>query len=393
MSVVIKPMIKLLVVGQGWDPEGSEEFEYGWRTLVGSLPSVEVIRTHSTDLPSLWAKAQDAVATRPYLGPEAQVLLLSHPHLVLAPNCLDLLSATCAQPPVPDTIRHFVVQAHDSQSPETHMAPDYCTLRGMERFTNALGCSSQVTSIGLHRQVQLCNVSTLRADTDLARLPAVLVANAFAHDYANYHSGTREEVIPHIPESTRRILDVGGGAGGFLRQLKSQRPVETHLAELSPQACESARDHVDQVWQGDFLSMPITTQFDCITFLDVLEHTSNPFRWLQQASSLLTDQGCVVASIPNVGHWSVIADLLEGRWDYAPVGIHCITHLRFFTRSTIEKLFLQAGLQIEDIQSVHLDPPAWWQPPDMNHRLAIDHDSLRSYAYILRARPARVMSS
>ena len=389
MSVAMKPMIELIVVGQGWDPHGSEEFEFGWKMLLGALPTAEVVHTHANDLPSLWRAAKDVVAARPALSAQAQVLMLSHPHLLLAPNCLEQLSAACAQTPLHNGIRHFLVQALDSRSPETSSALDYSTLRGLERFTRALSSANQLTTIGLHRLVQMCCVSTLREQLDLTALPAVLVRNAFAHDYADYHLGTREEVIPHIPQATHRILDVGGGAGGFLRALKAKRKLETHLAELSPQACETAKAHVDHVWQGSFLSMPTSTRFDCITFLDVLEHTAAPVDWLEHASALLSEQGCVVASIPNVGHWSVVADLLEGRWDYAPVGIHCITHLRFFTRHTIEKVFEQANMQIEKIQAVHLEPPQWWQASTMGNRLEIDDDSLRTYAYILRARPRR----
>ena len=44
---------------------------------------------------------------------------------------------------------------------------------------------------------------------------------------------------------------------------------------------------------------------------------------------VLPPGGVVVLSVPNVGHWSVVADLLAGRWDYLPAGLVCVTHLRF----------------------------------------------------------------
>jgi 2-polyprenyl-3-methyl-5-hydroxy-6-metoxy-1,4-benzoquinol methylase len=162
------------------------------------------------------------------------------------------------------------------------------------------------------------------------------------------------------------------------------------LAEFSAQACEVAQSRVDKVWQGDFFVAHITEKFDCITFLDVLEHTTEPLRWLEKAREYLSVQGTLVASIPNVGHWSVIADLLEGRWDYAPVGIHCITHLRFFTRHGIEALLEQAGFEIDAIEATHVMPPPWWNTAGMaaatGNALNIADNNLSAYAYLVRAK-------
>ena len=49
----------------------------------------------------------------------------------------------------------------------------------------------------------------------------------------------------------------------------------------------------------------------------------------------VTPGGRLVLSVPNVGHWAVVEDLLAGRWDYLPIGLLCYTHYRFFTRRTL----------------------------------------------------------
>jgi hypothetical protein len=51
-------------------------------------------------------------------------------------------------------------------------------------------------------------------------------------------------------------------------------------------------------------------------------------------------------SVPNAGHWSVVRDLAQGRFDYLPVGILCGTHLRFFTARSLEQLLREAGYEI-----------------------------------------------
>ena len=57
--------------------------------------------------------------------------------------------------------------------------------------------------------------------------------------------------------------------------------------------------------------------------------------------------GRLVASIPNVRHHSVVRSLLEGNWTYESAGLARPTHLRFFTRREIEKLFFRAGFAID----------------------------------------------
>ncbi len=109
-------------------------------------------------------------------------------------------------------------------------------------------------------------------------------------------------------------------------------------------------------------------------------------QWLKRTAQLLTPDGCVVASIPNVGHWSVVADLLEGRWDYAAAGIHCITHLRFFTRYGLEQLMTAAGLTLDAIEGIRLDPPQWFDVSGFHPHLAVDHESLACFSYMVRAR-------
>jgi len=51
-----------------------------------------------------------------------------------------------------------------------------------------------------------------------------------------------------------------------------------------------------------------------------------------------------VACIPNIGHWSIVAGLLAGRFDYAEEGLLDRTHLRFFTLPSMVDLFRRAGL-------------------------------------------------
>lgn len=83
----------------------------------------------------------------------------------------------------------------------------------------------------------------------------------------------------------------------------------------------------------------------------------------------------------------MIADLLEGRWDYVPVGIHCVTHLRYFTRSSIENLFAESGFTVADVQATLVPMPTWLLPLLATPGLAIDREGLNAYNWLIRAEP------
>jgi 2-polyprenyl-3-methyl-5-hydroxy-6-metoxy-1,4-benzoquinol methylase len=147
------------------------------------------------------------------------------------------------------------------------------------------------------------------------------------------------------------VLEIGCGAGELGRLLKERGHIVAGV-ELVPEAAEAARRHLDQVVTADVEAdgLPFAPgSFDAVIFADVLEHLIDPWRVLRETAALLTPNGCVIASIPNVQNGDVIWRLLRGRWDYRERGILDRGHLRFFALQGIRALFAQAGLTIEHV--------------------------------------------
>lgn len=173
-----------------------------------------------------------------------------------------------------------------------------------------------------------------------------------------YFSHARPEMHRFIPADTRRLLDIGCGAGGFGAALKAGRPglVVTGV-EIDPAAAAAARDHLDAVLTGDAASGIGQLQdqrFDVIVLNDVLEHVVDPEALLRQLAPLLESGGCVVASIPNVREFfTVTALFFKGRWEYTDEGILDRTHLRFFTRSSLPGLFARGGFRLESATGIN----------------------------------------
>ena len=95
----------------------------------------------------------------------------------------------------------------------------------------------------------------------------------------------------------------------------------------------------------------LSGRFDAILFGDVLEHLADPSDALVRVRPWLSERGVVVASVPNVGHWSIVDDLIRGRFDYVPYSILSGTHVRFFTRSTLIDLFEASGYRVAEIDT------------------------------------------
>jgi 2-polyprenyl-3-methyl-5-hydroxy-6-metoxy-1,4-benzoquinol methylase len=92
--------------------------------------------------------------------------------------------------------------------------------------------------------------------------------------------------------------------------------------ELNQEAAGLASQRLDQVLIGDVEKLTLEFQpgaFDTIVCGDILEHLREPERLLRQARSWLSTQGCLLASIPNVRHHSVVCSLLQGNWTYGLV--------------------------------------------------------------------------
>lgn len=167
----------------------------------------------------------------------------------------------------------------------------------------------------------------------------------------------RAEVLPFVPAGARVVLDVGCSRGGFCDVIKRSHPdVTVWGIEPHAGAAEEAGRRADQVVTGMFPEdLPADApRFDVIFFNDVLEHLIDPWGVLSVARDHLSEQGVVIASIPNARNWELIYELVLRRdFAYTDAGILDRTHLRFFTRSTMLDLFRSSGYAVERCEPIN----------------------------------------
>ncbi len=186
--------------------------------------------------------------------------------------------------------------------------------------------------------------------------PVVVALDTYLHSFADYYEHARSDVLRLILPDARMVLDVGCGTGALGAELKRRGPVEVVGVEVDAHASEKARQILDQVYVGDIeqIELPYSPgTFDSIVMADILEHLRDPWALLKRLAPLLAPgRGRLIASLPNVRHWSVVRGLLEGEWTYLPAGILDRGHLRFFTRTSGRALLESAGLTVVEIHPI-----------------------------------------
>ncbi|NEU83752.1 glycosyltransferase [Nostoc sp. UIC 10630] len=145
----------------------------------------------------------------------------------------------------------------------------------------------------------------------------------------------------------QRVVDFGC-ATGYFAQLLSRKGCIVTGVEINLDAAKVAEQYCKEVIVADLDFVSVTEilpsqEFDVAVFGDVLEHLRNPWKVLEETKQILKKDGYVIASIPNIAHGAIRLSLLQGKFEYTELGILDNTHLRFFTRETVEELFKIPG--------------------------------------------------
>ncbi|MFH0824867.1 MAG: class I SAM-dependent methyltransferase [Pseudomonadota bacterium] len=171
----------------------------------------------------------------------------------------------------------------------------------------------------------------------------------------DYYTGERSDIAGLMPHGVKSVLEVGCGAGGTGRLLR-EMGIEVLIGiEINPMPADLGGTHYTKLLVGDAETLDLSCiqpeSLDCLLYPDVLEHFRDPWQALRNHLVLLRPGGYVMASIPNVRYYKAVRDLVfKGQWEYADAGIFDRGHLRFFTWSSIEKLFENCGLDIVRVQ-------------------------------------------
>jgi 2-polyprenyl-3-methyl-5-hydroxy-6-metoxy-1,4-benzoquinol methylase len=156
------------------------------------------------------------------------------------------------------------------------------------------------------------------------------------------------------PANSRRLLDVGCGAGTFLSDARDAGWAVSGL-EINPKFPEFCRNELglDDVKVGMISDPPFAeASFDVVTMLDVLEHMYNPVLSVKQCARLLKPGGIFVVKSPN-GPNQLRKELLKKRLGRGTGYVATIGHLNQFSPRTLSLAFHQGSLEPIMIRPAH----------------------------------------
>jgi 2-polyprenyl-3-methyl-5-hydroxy-6-metoxy-1,4-benzoquinol methylase len=172
-----------------------------------------------------------------------------------------------------------------------------------------------------------------------------------------YYFNTRKEVLEHMPVGVKTLLDIGCGAGVFAGEVKKRQNITVWGVELNENIAAQSGKNIDHLIVGDISAVACKlpdNYFDCITCNDILEHIYDPYEILRALKSKLTKSGILICSIPNVRFIRILKSVLfKKEWEYTESGIMDFTHIRFFTKASIIRMFDKLDYQVLDIIGIN----------------------------------------
>lgn len=175
---------------------------------------------------------------------------------------------------------------------------------------------------------------------------------AYVHpDYVPAH------LIARIARPPRLVLDVGCYAGATGAYVKARHP-DARVIGIEPRAAAAARAarRLDAVQattlEGfDFDAAGIAPgTVDTVILADVLEHMYNPWAALVGLRRWLSPDAQLLVSMPNARNlWLLDRLAIGGEWRYEAQGLLDVTHIRFFTRRDMMRLFAETGYRVGEV--------------------------------------------
>jgi len=261
-------------------------------------------------------------------------------------------------------------------------------------------------------------MTTSRLQGVAAILKHLCLSNGSESAYSsdNINPFVLRRILNHLFDSTSLytrkkpcIIEFGARAGALGKRVSTEMPSVTYIG-VEPFPPSNGNNFnifsaTCEEFLGSKLGRGIAEKADIFIYADVLEHLVDPWTHLNDLSKIAKYGSIIIASIPNILHHSCLSTLGQGRFDYEEWGVLDLTHLRFFTLTTMVELFTATGWHT-DIRGVDhaIDPQGIKLIEGYNEgeerkiefgnliyviRSATEAARLASYQYILTASKTR----
>jgi 2-polyprenyl-3-methyl-5-hydroxy-6-metoxy-1,4-benzoquinol methylase len=219
------------------------------------------------------------------------------------------------------------------------------------------------------------------------------VARAAEHSYVPLNErplGGHAKLLALVRDG-ERVLDVGCSSGYLSKPLAARDCVVVGV-EQNRLAADAARDVCEDVFVGDVETMELPFahgSFDVVLCGDLIEHLRDPERFLARVRPLLTPDGRLILTTPNIANWAMRLGLLAGRWRYTERGLLDRTHVHLFTKATLIATLWRAGYRVAVFDfTVPVPFLGATRIERIAHAVGRIRPSLFAYQFVVAATPA-----
>ena len=179
----------------------------------------------------------------------------------------------------------------------------------------------------------------------------------------------RAKRVATVVRQGGRILDIGCGNGGFLKEMK-RRGYDVEGTELTTASASRVSKEANiLIHIGDPLSLELSERsYDAVTFWHVIEHVRNPSEVLRKVNLLLKDTGTLFLSLPNQDSWQ--AKAFGKDWFH----IDPPRHLFGFGIMSLIHLLETSGFFVECIDTFSLEYNPFGFMQSMLNRIGFSRD-------------------
>ncbi|MGY4498025.1 2-polyprenyl-3-methyl-5-hydroxy-6-metoxy-1,4-benzoquinol methylase [Bradyrhizobium sp. GM24.11] len=186
------------------------------------------------------------------------------------------------------------------------------------------------------------------------------------------------KLLASIPGDRLSVLDIGGGGGWVLDQVKScsTRVSFTQCVDLDEDARAQAVARGHAYYLGRIEQFETDRRFDLVLALALIEHVRDPGLVLRRIEGLLTAHGRALIMTPNFDAFD--ARLFQHRsWG----GYHTPRHFVLFNRQSLTDLAEKSGLSV--VSFSYMQAPFYWSLSvlDAMRRLGLIEISAQRPAY------------
>jgi 2-polyprenyl-3-methyl-5-hydroxy-6-metoxy-1,4-benzoquinol methylase len=174
---------------------------------------------------------------------------------------------------------------------------------------------------------------------------------------ASYYSGARVDLVDRLPrDASSRILEVGCGRGATGALALSEGCCGCYVGiESDDGAAADAREVLTDVIAGDIETIEPAWEeaiFDVLILPERFENLVDPDAALKKLAKFVRSGGMLLASAYNIAHWSVIFDLLLGKFRFVDRGGTGRTYSRRIAPEVLVGMLDAAGFTVDEISLV-----------------------------------------